>query len=103
MIALGKVCEFEEEKLYPILHNERKLLLIHHKNNYYLIENKCGHFELPLDKGSIENGAIRCPTHGITFDLITGEVENRPYEQCIPITILQWKIEENIFYFMDEL
>jgi len=102
MIALGNITEFEEEKFYPLVSNGQNLLLIHQDSQYHLMENKCGHFGMPMDKGSIENGAIYCPVHGITFDLITGEVVNRPYEQCDPVVILKWEIRDGIFYFNDE-
>jgi nitrite reductase/ring-hydroxylating ferredoxin subunit len=35
--------------------------------------NKCPHLGLPLDKGRVEDGKVRCPFHGSSFDLATGE------------------------------
>ncbi len=102
MIRLGTLSEFDEEKLYPIEIDGRKLLIIHHNNEYKVIENKCGHFEMPLDGGSIENGAIRCPVHGITFDLTTGKAINRPYEQCVPVVVLKCEIEDGKLYLLEQ-
>jgi 3-phenylpropionate/trans-cinnamate dioxygenase ferredoxin component len=39
----------------------------------YAVENQCTHMESPLYGGSIEGEAIRCPLHGLKFDLRTGE------------------------------
>ena len=58
------------------------LLLIHHLSKTYIIENKCGHFGLPLHTGSLIDGTIVCRQHGISFYLTTGEISNRPYENC---------------------
>lgn len=58
----------------------RKLLLIRHQSKTYVVENKCGHFGMPLDTGRLEEGTIVCCHHGISFDLASGEVSNCPYE-----------------------
>lgn len=52
---------------------DRKILLIHHNQQIYAIENSCPHLKLPLQKGKItDNGAIVCPFHRSAFDLATG-------------------------------
>ncbi len=63
------------------------------KGKYYLIENKCGHFGVPLLNGRIRDNEIVCAEHGISFDLETGSVVNRPYENCDPIKVFTSKIE----------
>ena len=37
------------------------------------VENKCPHFGLPLARGKVADGTIRCPWHGSRFDLCSGE------------------------------
>lgn len=39
----------------------------------YAVENQCTHMDAPLYGGTIEGEAIRCPLHGMKFDLKTGE------------------------------
>ncbi|BAZ42520.1 hypothetical protein NIES4101_84890 [Calothrix sp. NIES-4101] len=52
---------------------ERAILLLHHNNQIYAVENSCPHLKLPLKKGKItEDGAIVCPFHRSAFDLTTG-------------------------------
>jgi nitrite reductase/ring-hydroxylating ferredoxin subunit len=67
MTSLGAISQFDEKKFYGIQNEEQRLLLIHQNGVCHLLENKCGHFEVALDEGSLEDGAIRCPIHGITF------------------------------------
>ncbi|BAY60619.1 MULTISPECIES: Rieske (2Fe-2S) protein [Calothrix] len=51
----------------------RSILLVHHNNKIYALENSCPHMKLPLKKGKItEEGAIVCPFHRSAFDLNTG-------------------------------
>jgi len=64
--------------------NERKvvkveqhaILLLHHDNQIYAVENSCPHLRLPMQKGKItEDGAIICPFHRSAFDLRTGNIK----------------------------
>jgi nitrite reductase/ring-hydroxylating ferredoxin subunit len=38
--------------------------------------NYCPHAGFTIDGGRIANGAIGCPHHGLTFDLVSGECLN---------------------------
>ena len=79
----------------------RSLLLIVHLGKYHVIENKCGHFGVPLSNGELRDNEIICAEHGISFDLDTGAVVNRPYENCDPIKILAVKMIDRVLYFQD--
>lgn len=61
------------------------LLLIQVDDQPFLIENRCGHFGVPLDTGELKGNTIVCSQHGISFGLETGEVVNRPYENADPV------------------
>lgn len=78
--------------------NERTFLLIAHQGKYHVIENKCGHFGVPLSDGKIRENEIVCAEHGISFDLDTGEVVNRPYENCDPLKVLAIEIKGRVLY-----
>ena len=73
--------------------NKMNLLLIYFNDHIYLLENKCGHFGIPLEEGEIEhsqgNDIIICKEHGISFNLSTGMVVNRPWENCDPLSVLE--------------
>ncbi|MBF0256385.1 MAG: Rieske 2Fe-2S domain-containing protein [Gammaproteobacteria bacterium] len=58
------------------------LLLLRYQGQLHCIENKCGHFGVPLADGELRDGAIVCRHHGISFCLSSGEVVNRPWENC---------------------
>ncbi|MFK5894760.1 MAG: Rieske 2Fe-2S domain-containing protein [Pseudomonadota bacterium] len=83
--------------------NDIKLLLIHINDKTYLLENKCGHFGVALDNAIIEQHQLKdiiiCAQHGISFDLSTGQVVNRPWESCDPIKILECVLEEDSIGF----
>lgn len=48
------------------------LLLVQKDGRTFLIENSCPHMQAPLTHGAIQNGIIRCPMHGLEFNLLTG-------------------------------
>jgi len=84
-MLIGSIAQFCEQKSYALSIDDKNLLLIHHQHQHYLIENKCGHFGVPLDDAQIKDNQIICAQHGISFSLETGLVVNRPYENCNPI------------------
>jgi 3-phenylpropionate/trans-cinnamate dioxygenase ferredoxin subunit len=50
----------------------RNLLLFQEDNQIHIVDNHCPHAGAKLDKATIENGVLRCPWHGICFDVQTG-------------------------------
>lgn len=100
MVFLGSVSKFKST-INEIFVNNKSLLLISHNDQFYLIENKCGHFGIPLINGEISGNEIICPQHGISFSLETGAVINRPYENCDMIRIFNVVQQDNDLY-MDE-
>ncbi|MCB1876230.1 MAG: Rieske (2Fe-2S) protein [Chromatiales bacterium] len=67
--------------------NELRLLLLQVDGETYLVENRCGHFGVPIDAGEISQGCITCPVHGMRFRLRDGAVDNRPWEGCDPLRV----------------
>lgn len=51
------------------------------ENRIAVFRNACVHQGLSLDGGMIEDGVIRCPWHGFTFDGSTGECLSAPGAQ----------------------
>lgn len=49
------------------------VLVCRTESGIYAVENRCTHVNSALYGGSLEGDAIRCPFHGIKFDLRTGE------------------------------
>lgn len=50
----------------------RNLLLFQHEGHIHIIDNSCPHAGAMLDKASISGNELRCPWHGIAFDVHTG-------------------------------
>lgn len=50
----------------------RPFLLIQENGRVSLIKNACPHASAPLTYASYANGYLRCPMHGIEFELSSG-------------------------------
>lgn len=64
-----------------------QLLLIQEAGRAYLIENKCGHFGVPLETGRVDGSTIRCSMHGIVFDMTDGRVVKSGHDDCEPLRV----------------
>jgi 3-phenylpropionate/trans-cinnamate dioxygenase ferredoxin component len=50
----------------------RSIVLFHVGGTVRAIENACPHQGASLANGQLEGSVLRCPAHGLRFDLITG-------------------------------
>jgi len=41
--------------------------------NYYVINNRCPHFQARLSEGTLNGRILTCPKHHASFDVITGK------------------------------
>ena len=82
MQLIGSKADFNDSDRYELLIENINYLLIYQSEKYYLLVNQCGHFGISLYDAGLEPNTIICSGHGISFDLTTGEILNRPYENC---------------------
>lgn len=99
MKKIGKISDYKREGIFPLVLDGKDLLIVHHDQTYYVIENKCGHFGIPLADGELKGKEIICSGHGISFNLQTGNVVNRPYENCDPVKTYLAKIIDGVLFY----
>lgn len=95
---IASLDDYPDDGLYELKADNQSLLLVIKQGKPYVVENKCGHFGVPMDKGRVTGNELICPQHGISFDLVTGKVVNRPYENCDPIKVFSIKVIDNNIY-----
>lgn len=71
----------------------RELLLLQESGNVYLLLNRCPHQGAPLHMATITDRQLRCPRHGITFDLRSGRAMGA--DACGSLTLLPLVYENN--------
>ncbi|ORY68733.1 uncharacterized protein BCR38DRAFT_334726 [Pseudomassariella vexata] len=66
--------------------DEAKVLLVNVGGKIQALGPKCTHFGAPLINGVMShNGTIRCPWHGACFNGKTGDVEDAPALDALPV------------------
>jgi nitrite reductase/ring-hydroxylating ferredoxin subunit len=50
-----------------------RLLLTRVQGKVYAVEDRCPHLGVSMARGSIDGSVLRCPWHGSTFDVCTGQ------------------------------
>ena len=50
----------------------RSIALFNIEGEYYAVENSCPHNGASLAGGQLEGRLLRCPAHGLCFDVATG-------------------------------
>jgi len=101
MFTIGPLSEYPNEGIYEVKLQGQAFLLIKHNNQYYCVEDKCGHFGMPLAKGKVKDTKIYCPVHNISFDLNNGQVVNHMGEDCEPIRALKVIEKDEILFCSD--
>ena len=77
-IILG--CRMKEVEI-----EEKKVLVVHQNGAWSALGGKCTHYGAPLAKGCLGNGRVRCPWHGACFNTTTGDIEDFPGLDSLPI------------------
>ena len=72
-IEVAKSDEVREGAMHAVQAGGRAALLTRVNGKPQAIENKCPHLGLPLARGKIVDGSIRCPWHGSRFDICSGK------------------------------
>lgn len=60
---------------------DREVLLYRNGARVACVDNACAHMGMPLDGGELKDGTLRCPYHGFTYLLETGECLTVPEVQ----------------------
>ncbi|XP_025029682.1 apoptosis-inducing factor 3-like isoform X3 [Python bivittatus] len=63
----------------------RPVLLVREHLRIRALGSRCPHGGAPLCKGYLARGRLRCPWHGACFSTETGDIEEYPTLDCLPV------------------
>ena len=69
---IASVAEVKETGLRTVQLDGHVIVLVHHEDEIYALDNRCPHMGFPLDRGSVHDGILTCHWHHARFDLCTG-------------------------------
>ena len=81
ILCVCDVCRMKEVELG----DDQKVLLVHQNGAWSALGAKCTHYGAPLSKGCLGDGRIRCPWHGACFNTTTGDIEDFPGLDSLPL------------------
>ncbi len=58
--------------------DKESILIVKHNGNYHALSNYCPHFGAPMSTGLLIDNVIKCPWHGASFDIISGQCDIGP-------------------------
>lgn len=99
MHTIGPITDFANEGVYEIKLENQDYLLINHDGHFFCVEDKCGHFGMPLANGKVQDNKIYCREHGISFDLYNGQVRDHWGEECEPINVVKLIEQDGVLYY----
>uniref|UniRef100_A0A671XKJ6 Apoptosis inducing factor mitochondria associated 4 n=1 Tax=Sparus aurata TaxID=8175 RepID=A0A671XKJ6_SPAAU len=81
------VCEegdLKDGQMREVAVEEQNVLLVRTKGQYSAVGSRCSHYNAPLIKGALVGERVRCPFHGASFNVKTGDIEEYPGLDCLP-------------------
>ena len=74
MIEAGSAAEIPEEGYHIFDTPDGPWIVVRTGGEFFAIRDRCGHFPQSMDGGRLNGYRWRCPHHGVTYDIRTGEV-----------------------------
>uniref|UniRef100_A0A8C6KAN6 Apoptosis inducing factor mitochondria associated 4 n=1 Tax=Nothobranchius furzeri TaxID=105023 RepID=A0A8C6KAN6_NOTFU len=84
----GLVCleaDLQDGQMREVAVDDQKVLLVRIQGQYSAVGSRCSHYSAPLIKGALVGDRVRCPFHGACFNVRTGDIEEYPGLDSIPI------------------
>ncbi len=91
--AVARAHEIEEGVLREVFVHGRPVVLVSLDGQPRAFEGTCPHAGGPLADGQLDGSTIRCPMHGWSFDVLTGECHVNPEDR---IRILDVRIVDDV-------
>lgn len=95
-VALEKLHRLHDGYRQIITLRGQRLLLLQDQGQLHLIATRCPHAGSSLEKGTVRDGCIKCPKHGIVFDLESGRAQGgEVFASLAPLTRYQLAYQGN--------
>ncbi|XP_036979135.1 apoptosis inducing factor mitochondria associated 4 isoform X1 [Acanthopagrus latus] len=88
--------ELKDGQMREVAVEEQNVLLVRTKGQYSAVGSRCSHYNAPLIKGALVGERVRCPFHGASFNVKTGDIEEYPGLDCLPC--YKVKVEDGKVY-----
>lgn len=86
-VLVGRLDDFGVGHPYRVEAGSWAAVLIRIGDQIYALEDRCSHQNVRLSEGEVweDDMEIECYLHGSTFSLLTGQPQNLPATQPVPV------------------
>jgi nitrite reductase/ring-hydroxylating ferredoxin subunit len=96
-VEVAKLDEIPVGKMKSVRAFGQEVLLSNVNGKIYATQNRCGHQNAPLHRGTLEGTVVTCPLHAAQFDVTSGQSLRGPQMmmsqevmQKMPVEMLAW-------------
>ncbi|XP_072548094.1 apoptosis inducing factor mitochondria associated 4 isoform X2 [Salminus brasiliensis] len=88
--------DLQDGQMKEVEVDNHKILLVRNEGKFSAVGSLCTHYGAPLSKGALVGNRVRCPWHGACFNTTTGDIEEYPGLDSLPI--YKVKVEDGKVY-----
>ncbi len=96
---VASVAEFKRDEVRVVDVDNVMVAIYNLDGEYIAIEDLCPHDGSEIASGCVKNGILKCPRHGATFDLRSGDVLTPPAYD--PLEMMQTRVENGFVEVRD--
>ena len=95
-MPVAKVSELAPGAMTWVAVDRERVVLANVDGTFHAIQDRCGHRQALLSRGTLRGHVIECPLHFAEFDVRTGKLLSGPTSADVPV--YQVLVEEDVVY-----
>jgi nitrite reductase/ring-hydroxylating ferredoxin subunit len=87
-LSLNDCKDIEEGEMKEVKYGTKEkesILVVKYEGTLRALSNYCPHFGAPLHTGMLIDNVVKCPWHGASFDIVTGQTDISPAINNLPV------------------
>ena len=95
-MPVASVSELAPGTMKWVAVDRERVVLANVDGTFHAIQDRCGHRQALLSRGTLRGHVIECPLHFAEFDVRTGKLLSGPTSADVPV--YQVLVEEDVVY-----
>ncbi len=102
-VPIAKITDIEEGQMKAFTIEDHKILLTKVEGEFHAVGATCPHYGAPLEEGMLSGTRIVCPWHHSAFNAQTGQVQEPPALDALPVYQLKISGDDVIVVLPEEV
>jgi 3-phenylpropionate/trans-cinnamate dioxygenase ferredoxin subunit len=78
LVPVMRACELAPGAMTWVAIDRERVLVVNVEGAFYALQDRCGHRQALLSRGTLQGHVIECPLHFAQFDVRTGKLLSGP-------------------------